>query len=169
MALASKNLPANAGDIRDVGLIPGLGRSPGGGHGNPLQYCCLENPRDRGAWQVAVHRVTKSNLARMHTYTCMCIHTYNSYIYHTVLLFIIKLVFMQHFAVYKHFHPHCLESRSHKILWGKQGTYYLKTGKISTLHKVTWFITILSLLSPLLPMTIILSQSKSHALPRLSS
>ena len=58
-----KNLPANAGDVRDVGLIPGLGRSPGGGHGNPLQYCCLENPRDRGAWQATVHRVTKSNLA----------------------------------------------------------------------------------------------------------
>ena len=44
-----KNPPVNAGDIRDVGLIPGLGRSPGGGHGNPLQYSCLENPMDRGA------------------------------------------------------------------------------------------------------------------------
>ena len=46
VALAVKNLPANAGDIRDVGLIPGLGRSPGGGHGNPLQYSFLENPMD---------------------------------------------------------------------------------------------------------------------------
>ena len=55
-----KNLPANAGDIRDVGSIPGLGRSPGGGHVNPLQYSCLENPMDRGAWQAAVPRVTKS-------------------------------------------------------------------------------------------------------------
>jgi len=45
-----KNQPANAGDIRDVGLIPGLGRSSGGEHGNPLQYSCLENPTDRGAW-----------------------------------------------------------------------------------------------------------------------
>ena len=45
-----KNLPANAGDIRDVSLIFGSGRSPGGGHGNPLQYSCLENPMDRGAW-----------------------------------------------------------------------------------------------------------------------
>ena len=44
-----KNPPANAGDIRDVGLIPGSGRSPGGGHGNPPQYSCLENPMDRGA------------------------------------------------------------------------------------------------------------------------
>ena len=55
-----KNLPASAGDIRDVGSIPGLGRSPGGGHVNPLQYSCLENPMDRGAWQATVPRVTKS-------------------------------------------------------------------------------------------------------------
>ena len=48
--LEVKNLPANAGDIRDVGLIPGLGRSAGGGNGNPLQYSCLENSTDRGAW-----------------------------------------------------------------------------------------------------------------------
>ena len=45
-----KNPPANAGDIRDMDSIPGLGTSPGGGHGNPLQYSCLENPMDRGAW-----------------------------------------------------------------------------------------------------------------------
>ena len=45
-----KNPPANAGDIRDVDLIPGLGRSPGGGHGNPLRYSCVEHPMDRGAW-----------------------------------------------------------------------------------------------------------------------
>ena len=51
MALMVKNLPANVGEVRDVGLIPGLGRTPGGGHGNPLQYSCQENPMDRGAWQ----------------------------------------------------------------------------------------------------------------------
>ena len=50
MALVVKNLPANAGAIRDAGLIPGSGRSPEGGHGNPLQNSCLENPKDRGAW-----------------------------------------------------------------------------------------------------------------------
>ena len=49
-----KNLPANAGDLRDTGLITGSGRSPGGGHGNPLQYSCLENLIDRGAWQATV-------------------------------------------------------------------------------------------------------------------
>ena len=50
VVLAVKNLPTNAGDLRDLGSIPGLGRSPGGGHGNPYQYSCLENPMDRGAW-----------------------------------------------------------------------------------------------------------------------
>ena len=55
-----KNLPAKAGDVRDVGLIPGSGRSPGEGHGKPLQYSCLENPMDRGAWWATVHRVAKS-------------------------------------------------------------------------------------------------------------
>ena len=55
-----KNLPTNAGDTQDVGLIPGLGRSSGGGNGRPLQYSCLENPMDRGAWQATVHGVAKS-------------------------------------------------------------------------------------------------------------
>ena len=50
VVLVVKNPPANAGDKRDVGSVPGSGRSPGGGHGNSLQYSCLENPRDRGAW-----------------------------------------------------------------------------------------------------------------------
>ena len=54
------NPPANAGNGRDVGSIPGSRRSPGGGHGSPLQYSCLEDPMDRGAWQATVHRVTKS-------------------------------------------------------------------------------------------------------------
>ena len=56
--LVLKNLPANAGDIREAGLIPELGRLPGGGHSNPLQYLCLENPTDRGAWWAIVHSVT---------------------------------------------------------------------------------------------------------------
>ena len=60
VVLEVKNLPAKAGDIRDVGSVPGLGRFPGGMHGNPLLYSCLENPMDRGAWRATVHRVTKS-------------------------------------------------------------------------------------------------------------
>ena len=60
MVLAVKDLPVNAEDIRDMGSIPGLGNSPGGGNGNPLQYSCLENPMDRGAWWATVHGVAKS-------------------------------------------------------------------------------------------------------------
>ena len=55
-----RNPPASAGDSRDRGSTPGLGRSPGGEHGNPLQYSCLENPLDRGAWRATVHGVAKS-------------------------------------------------------------------------------------------------------------
>ena len=54
-----KNPPANAGDIRNLHLIPGLGRSSGGGHGNSLYYSCLENPMDGGAWWAMIHGVTK--------------------------------------------------------------------------------------------------------------
>ena len=60
LVLMAKNLPANAGDVRDEGSIPGSRRSTGGGHGNPLQYFCLENPTDRGVWRVTVHGVAKS-------------------------------------------------------------------------------------------------------------
>jgi len=60
VALVVKNLPANAGDIRDTGLIPGSGRYPGGGLHNPLQYSCLENPVDRGVWWATVCGVAKS-------------------------------------------------------------------------------------------------------------
>ena len=63
-----KNLPPNAGDTGDVGLIPGLGRSSGIEDGNPLQYSCLENSMDTGAWWVVVHGVTKSQ-TRLSTYT----------------------------------------------------------------------------------------------------
>ena len=59
VALVVKNPPDNAGGVRDTGLIPGWGRSPGGGHGNPLHYSYLENSMDRGAWRATVHRVAK--------------------------------------------------------------------------------------------------------------
>ena len=60
MAQAVKNPPANAGDLRNEVSVPGSGRSPGGGHGNLVQYSCLENLMDRGAWQDTVHGVAKS-------------------------------------------------------------------------------------------------------------
>ena len=72
VVLVVKNLPANAGDLRDSGSIPGSKRSPGEGHGNPLQYSCLKNPMDKGAWWTLVHRSQEagrdwSDLAHMHT------------------------------------------------------------------------------------------------------
>ena len=74
VALVVKNPPANAVDLRDEALVPGLGRAPGGGHGNPLQYSCLENPMDRGVWQAIVHGVTKrrrwlKRFSTAHTHT----------------------------------------------------------------------------------------------------
>ena len=70
MVLVVKNPPASAGDIRNMGLIPGSRRSFGGGRGNPLQYSCLENPVDRGAWLATVHRVAQSQtrLTRLSTH-----------------------------------------------------------------------------------------------------
>ena len=62
--LVGKNTSASAGDIRDTGLAPGWGRSSGGGHSNPFQYSCLENPMDREAWGATVHKVTKRRTRR---------------------------------------------------------------------------------------------------------
>ena len=62
MPLVIKNPPANAEDVRDTDSIPGSSRSLGGGHSNPLQYSCLDNPMYRGAWQATVHGVTKSQI-----------------------------------------------------------------------------------------------------------
>ena len=68
-----KNPPANAGDIRDLGSIPGSGISPGGVHGNPLQYSCLKNPMDRGAWPATAHGVAKSwtRLKQLNMHACL--------------------------------------------------------------------------------------------------
>ena len=82
MTLVVRTPPDSTGDIRDVGSILGLGRSPRAGHGNPLQYSCLENPVDRGAWWATVHRVTKGQtwLKRLSTHLC----TQNHYPNHDV-------------------------------------------------------------------------------------
>ena len=71
MALVVKNLSANAGDIKDTGSVPGLGRSPGGEHGTPLQYFCLENPMDREAWWATVHRITESDMTDVTEHACL--------------------------------------------------------------------------------------------------
>ena len=63
LVVVVRNPPANAGDVRHVGSVSGSGRSPEGGHGNPVQYSCLENPMDRGAWWAVVQWVTNSDMA----------------------------------------------------------------------------------------------------------
>ena len=71
-----KNLPANAGGVRDMGSIPGSGRYPGEGNGNPHQYSCLENSMDRGAWQAIVHGAAKNHtLLSNRAHTCTDTHT----------------------------------------------------------------------------------------------
>ena len=71
VVLVAKSPPSNAGDIRDAGSIPGLGRSPGGGHGNLLPYSCLENPMDRGDWQAAVHGSKELNMNEVKCTPCI--------------------------------------------------------------------------------------------------
>ena len=78
VVLGVKNPPDNAEDIRNVGSITGRGRSPGEGHGNPLQYSCLENPMDIGAWRVTIHRVSKSQTQLKQLNTT---HVYFKWIY----------------------------------------------------------------------------------------
>ena len=91
MVLVVKNLSAKAGDIRDTGSNPESGRCPGGGHGSPLQYSCLENPMHRGAWRDTVHRVSKSQtqLKRLSTHSTIDpwenTHTYIAHICEVLL------------------------------------------------------------------------------------
>ena len=70
MVLVVKNLPANIGDTRDMGSIPGSERSPRGGNGNPLQYSSLENPMDREAWRATVYRVAESDMTKATWHRC---------------------------------------------------------------------------------------------------
>ena len=74
--LSGKESIRNAGDTGNVGSIPGLGKSPGGGHGNPLPYSCLEKPRDTGAWQAIVHRVTELDMIEDTEHAHMFTHTH---------------------------------------------------------------------------------------------
>ena len=100
--LMVENLPANSGDREDTSLIPGSGRSPGGGHGNPLQYSCLENPMDRRAWQPMVHRVKKSQTwlkqlssqaqhwGKTSVLRCCCSHCYIMLYFLLIVLYYLK-------------------------------------------------------------------------------
>ena len=80
MVLEVKKPPADARDIREASSVPGLGRSPGGGHGNPLQYSCLENPMDRRAWQAMVHRVAESHMTEATLHAHMQSYVLHKYI-----------------------------------------------------------------------------------------
>ena len=88
VALVVKNLPANVGDIRDTGLIPKFERYPGEGNGNPLQYFCVENSMDKGAWQAVVHMVTKSwiQLKLLSMHACTYVYIYNIYTFLNCLI-----------------------------------------------------------------------------------
>ena len=104
-----KNSPANAGD---VGSIPGSGRSPGEGNGNPLQYSCLGNPMDRGAWKAIVHRVQKSftRLQRLsssiYTDTYKCVITHACTYLHTYVLYVLMHTWV--FMISKHTRPYTI-------------------------------------------------------------
>ena len=96
--LVVKNLPANAGDIRDIGLIPRWRRFSGGGHGNLLQYFCWENPVDKGAWWATVHRVAKSRtwLKWLSTHT----HPWKRKKVNSIYLWEVKIIFPSFFLLY---------------------------------------------------------------------
>ena len=99
VVLVVKNTPANTGGIRNMGLMPGLGRSPGGKHSNPLQYSCLENTTDREAWQVTVSRVAKSQtwMKRLSMHTCRSIWE-NNMESHNARKWCSKYSILQHFS-----------------------------------------------------------------------
>ena len=98
MALVVKNSPANEGDSRDMDYIAGSERSPGGGHGNTLQYFCLENPMDREAWRAIVHRVLNSQtwLKWLSTHTCMTVSS------SVIVTFVLPLLWNRHIHSFAH-------------------------------------------------------------------
>ena len=102
MVLVVQNLPADAGDIRDTGSVPGSGRSPGEGNGNPLQYSCLENSMDRGVWRAIVHGVAKSwtHLKWLSMHINTHTHIYNHI--HTQVHACVHI----HTYIYTHTHKH---------------------------------------------------------------
>ena len=97
MELVVKNPPTNAWDSGDAGSILSLGRSPGGGNGNPLQYSCLDNPTDREAWWATVHRITNRNTKNVFSWSCLWYFIFD--LYHFFLYFSFKIVPKIHFKV----------------------------------------------------------------------
>ena len=91
MALVVKNLPANAGDIRDVGFIPGFGKFSGEGSGYPLQYFCLENPTDRGAWWATDHGAAELDTTEAHPHSKLYIKSH--------ILWASYIIFLMHLKI----------------------------------------------------------------------
>ena len=108
--VSGKQPPADAGDIRDVGSIPVPGRSPGEGHGNQVQYSCLENPVDRGTWQGTVHRVTESDTTEATWHTHTLVLPLPSWVWPfpfvTLLLFLVMFFILFHTALNIQAHTH---------------------------------------------------------------
>ena len=129
------NLPANAGD---AGLIPGLGRSPGVGNSNPLQYSCLENPMDRGAWWATVHRVTKSQtwLKRLSTHAHFNRKAINDWIINLIIC-LLSFPNSLYFQCCMHHHPsEDKVSSSSLVLWRKNQPASLATKKSGRLKEL---------------------------------
>ena len=93
MALVTKKPPAIAGGIRDLGSIPGPGRSPGGGRGNPSQYPCLENPAGRGAWWATVHAVAESDMTEV-TEHAACTMTFTLWVVRNIFIYVCICVYI---------------------------------------------------------------------------
>ena len=145
--LVVKNLLASAGDIRDVGSVPGLGRCPGGGHNNPLQYSCLENPIDRGAWRATVHRVAKSQIwlkrrsMQAHTrWNRTALHNYvtksdyrivcNMCIYVVIIICIFNVCFIYTYiclciSIFDHVHKPCATEQWWCLGWFKEQLHFI--------------------------------------------
>ena len=129
MVLVVKNLLANAGDIRDSGSIPGSVRSCGEGNSNPLQYSCLENPMDRGAWWATVHKVTKSQtwLKRLSTHAHFNRKAISDWII-SLIMCLLSFPNSLHFSCCMHHHPsEDKVSSASLMLWRKNQPVFLAT------------------------------------------
>ena len=100
VALVAKNLPVNTGNIKDMDSIHGIKRSPIGGNGKPLQYSCLENPMDRGAWWAMVHGITKSQTWLKQLSRHIIIYYYYYYYYYYYSLFITSEIWSNFFSIF---------------------------------------------------------------------
>ena len=137
-----KNPLANVRDSRDMGLIPGLGRSPAGGNGNPLQYSCLENPMDRGAWWAAVHGVAKSQTWLSywaHTHCDFGLAVWSVASFTTIEDTYLKRFLLQSVPWGKENHTDISELSCVASTSSKLGGYVKLQSKLNSFQQFTWF------------------------------